>query len=578
MLQGLIPIEREIKDAQGQWYLMRLRPYSTLEHRIAGIVLTIADITERKDTEQALRRSEERMRPVVDNAVDCAIFSMNLEGRVIFWNSGAERLLGYTEAEVLDKSCAIIFTEEDRQAGVPDLDMKSALEAGSAADDRLHRRKDGRRFRASGSMTLMHDTDRRVAGFVKILRDQTLPREAQESIAAGRVHLLHALDENERARLGLEAADVAEDRFLAVLSHELRDPLAAISGASAAYAVAGPGDGELVARARRILMQQVGTMSSLRDELLDISRLRLGRFELKRRLAALATIVDAAAQAARPRLAQRQHTLSTDLPPETVLLDVDAARISQVICNLLVNAAEYTSPGGRIAVSASRTDSEVSITIAISDDGGGLDPQALASVLALSWRAPDLDSASGQSVGIGLSLARNIVELHHGALTTHSEGSHEGSQFVIKLPIATRVPRDPADSPDVARHSAGSNGAIDGDRADLRVLLADANEDVVWTQGAVLAARGSKVRIAMSGEQALQVRHEFRPHVAVLDSAMPGLKGTEVASRARQQPWGRDMLLIAATGWGTDLDRQRSLDAGFDDHLVKPIKLDDLTT
>jgi two-component system, chemotaxis family, CheB/CheR fusion protein len=710
VLQGLVPIEREVQDAQGHWYLVRLLPYRTVDDRIAGVVLTLVDITERKgsqealrlseqrfdaiadkavvgvvqttldgritfanrfyhemlgcadgtlvgtsmferihpddreptrgrfagvradghfetetrclrqdggvnwmhssvtwlpvpeegggsilivctdvterkDTEEALRRSEERMRLVVDNAVDYAIFSMNLEGCIVSWNAGAERLLGYTEAEVLNRSCEIIFTEEDRLSGVPALELRRALEEGRAADDRLHRRKDGRRFWASGSMMPMHDPDRRVVGFVKVLRDQTQVREAQESVAAGRVHLLHALDEKERARAELEAADVAKDRFLAVLSHELRNPLAAIAGASATFEAArsgsasasGDGDGELVERAKRILTQQVGTMSSLLDDLLDISRLRLGRFELKRRHAALATIVEAAAQAARPSIDQRRHTLSSDLPTETILLDVDPTRISQVICNLLVNAAKYTPPGGHIDVSARRTDAEVTITV--TDDGRGLNREALASLFELFWRAPDLDSSSGSSMGIGLSLARNIVELHHGQLTAHSDGPGKGSQFVMRLPVAVDAPRDPAAIPEDVRRSDDDDAADAGDDAhsSLRVLLADDNEDVVWTQAAVLAARGFQVRTAASGEQALQLMEEFRPDVALLDIAMPGLTGTEVAMKVRQQPWGRDMLLIAATGWGTEPDRQRSLNAGFDDHLVKPIKLDELS-
>jgi len=264
------------------------------------------------------------------------------------------------------------------------------------------------------------------------------------------------------------------------------------------------------------------------------------------------------------------------LPPETILLDVDPTRISQVICNLLVNAAKYTPPGGHIGISARKMDSEV--TIAVSDEGRGLNREALASLFELFWRAPDLDSSSGPSMGIGLSLARNIVELHQGKLTAHSDGPDKGSQFVIQLPVAVAVdaPRDPAAFPEDDRRS---DDLDDGDdlHSTLRVLLADDNEDVVWTQAAVLAARGFKVRTAASGEQALRHMEEFKPDVALLDIAMPGLTRTEVAMRVRQEPWGRDMLLIAATGWGTDPDRQRSLNAGFDDHLVKPIKLDELT-
>jgi two-component system CheB/CheR fusion protein len=422
-------------------------------------------------------------------------------------------------------------------------------------------------------MTPMRDADGRVTGFVKILRDQTVARDAQETIAAGRVHLLHALEEKERARAELEAADIAKDRFLAVLSHELRNPLAAIAGASATFGTVDAAANDVMSRAKRILAQQVDTMSSLLDDLLDISRLRLGRFELKRRRATLATIVEAAAQAARPSIDQRQHELFVQLPPETIALDVDPTRISQVICNILVNAAKYTPPGGRIDIAAEQVRSDVAITI--SDNGRGLNQEALESLFEMFWRAPDLDTSSGPSMGIGLSLARNIVELHHGTLTARSDGSNRGSSFVITLPIPVVAPGKAPDENDDDRSSAEEGAGI-GDRAALRVLLADDNEDVVWTQASVLTAHGFEVRTAANGQEALATLQEFQPDVALLDIAMPGLTGVEVARRARQEPWGRDLLLIAATGWGAEVDRARSLDAGFDDHLVKPIKLDDL--
>jgi two-component system CheB/CheR fusion protein len=176
-------------------------------------------------------------------------------------------------------------------------------------------------------------------------------------------------------------------------------------------------------------------------------------------------------------------------------------------------------------------------------------------------------------MGIGLSLARNIVELHHGTLTASSDGPGMGSRFVITLPVASEAQHDPA----AAEEGAGADDADLAERAQLRVLLADDNEDVVWTQAAVLTARGFRVQTAVNGEQAWQMLQQFKPDVALLDIAMPGLTGIEIAARVRREPWGRDTLLIAATGWGADIDRQRSLDAGFDDHLVKPIRLDDLT-
>ncbi|MFL6699554.1 MAG: PAS domain S-box protein [Vitreoscilla sp.] len=697
VLQGLVPIEREVPDAQGRWYLVRMLPYRTVEDRIAGVVLTLVDVTERKrseealrlseqrfdaiaekaavgvlqatpegritfanhfyhavlgyadgtlvgrqlldlihpddrqaaaelfagirqarhfetekrclrkdgsvnwmhssatwmpvpeedsgsllvvctdvterkDAEERLRRSEERLRLIIDNTMDHAIFSTDMKGCITSWNSGAERLLGYTEAEALNRNAEMIFTEEDREAGAPAQEMQKALTDGSAADDRVHRRKDGRRFWASGVVTSMHDAGGRVVGFVKILRDQTAARAAQEAIAAGRLHLVHALEEKENARAELEMADLAKDRFLAVLSHELRNPLAAIAGASATLGSAAARDAAVASRAQRTVAQQVQTMSSLLDDLLDISRLRLGRFELRRRPSSLSSIVDAAVDAARQNIEHGRHTLSVGLPPQGVTLDVDPVRISQVICNLLVNSAKYTPPGGHIEVVAQVDDSNVSITV--TDNGRGLNEEARASLFEMFWRAPDLDSSSGPSMGIGLALARNIVRLHDGTLEARSEGPGRGSSFVVTLPVPRQAERIDTGSRDEPRHAERHPA---GSQAPLRIVLADDNEDVVWTQASVLGAQGFEVRTVSNGDQALQALREFRPDVALLDIAMPGLSGLEVAKRVRAEPWGRDMLLIAATGWGSDADRQRSLDAGFDEHLVKPIKLDELT-
>jgi two-component system, chemotaxis family, CheB/CheR fusion protein len=536
-----------------------------------SVLLVCSDITERKNAEEALRRSEERLRLVLDNAVDFAIFSTDLEGRVTSWNSGAERLLGYSESQVIGRNVELIFTEEDRREGVPAQELRRALAEGSASDDRVHQRRDGRRFWASGSVMPMHDAGRGVVGFVKILRDETAARDAQEAIAAGRVHLLHALEDKERARAELEAADVAKDKFLAVLSHELRNPLAAISAASAAFGTAQRLDDETAVRARGILERQVNAMRSLLDDLLDISRLRLGRLDVRRRRSGLSGIVAAAVEAARPSIDQRQHALAVSLPEDSIELDVDPTRISQVISNLLVNAAKYTPQGGRITLDAEASASEVAITV--SDNGRGLNPEALASLFEMFWRAPDLDSSSGPSMGIGLSLARNIIALHGGTLQAFSDGPGQGSSFVVRLPIvgAALQEGDRAEVEAAVRSSLARNGS-----AALRVLLVDDNEDILWTEASVLAAKGFEVRTAADGLQALEAMEQFRPDVAVLDIAMPGLDGREVAQRVRREPWGRDVLLIAATGWGSDDDRRRSLEAGFDDHLVKPIRLEEL--
>ncbi|NKI92535.1 chemotaxis protein CheB [Rhizobacter sp. SG703] len=562
VLQGLVPIEREVDDSRQKWYLVRMLPYRTVDDRIAGIVLTLVDVTERKHGQAALSASEERLRLVVDSAVEYAIFSMDMERRVTSWNAGAQRLLGFTESEILGQSCDVIFTDEDRAAGVPEREQATALREGRAMDERTHQRKDGERFWASGAMTPMRDATGTVIGAVKVLRDQTAERLTSDALAQGRLELLQALEEKEKARLELEAADAAKDRFLAVLSHELRNPLASISGASETLA-AGASKGDAHERAIRILRQQVGSMRDLLDDLLDVSRLRLGRFAMTQRRVALRSVVDAAVETARSEIERRGHELGVSLPARPVMLDADPSRLSQVLSNLLVNAAKYTDDGGRIALTGHTEGAQLVLTV--SDNGRGLDAKALESMFDMFWQSGEIETKSAHSMGIGLSLVRSIVQMHGGTVEARSDGPGHGSAFIVRLPLAPTGDELPVDTDD------GATTAGDTRPAPQRIVIADDNEDASWSLATLLSAEGHLVKTAVNGVEAMACIVEMVPDVALLDIAMPGLDGYEVARRVRNEEWGRGMLLIAATGWGSEADRQASSASGFDAHLVKPI-------
>jgi two-component system CheB/CheR fusion protein len=565
VLQGLIPIEREVDDSRHKWYLVRMLPYRTLDDHIAGIVLTLVDVTERKHGQAALSASEERLRLVVDSAVEYAIFSMDLERRVTSWNAGAQRLLGFAESEILGQSCDVIFTDEDRAAGVPEREAATALREGRAMDERTHQRKDGERFWASGAMTPMRDAAGTVIGLVKVLRDQTAERLTSDALAQGRIELLQALEEKEKARLELEAADAAKDRFLAVLSHELRNPLASISGAAETLA-AGTSEGDAHARAIRILRQQVGSMRDLLDDLLDVSRLRLGRFAMSQRRVALRSVVDAAVETARSEIERRRHELSVSLPARPVMLDADPSRISQVLSNLLINAAKYTEDGGRIALTGRTEGAQLVLTVA--DNGRGLDAKTLESMFDMFWQSGEIATKSAHSMGIGLSLVRSIVQMHGGTVEARSDGPGHGSAFTVRLPLAPTGDDLPSDDDD------DSTAPADGARAvPQRIVIADDNEDASWSLATLLSADGHQVETATNGIEAMACIAELLPDIALLDIAMPGLDGYEVARRVRSEDWGRDMLLIAATGWGSESDRHASSASGFDAHLVKPIDI-----
>jgi two-component system CheB/CheR fusion protein len=571
VLQGLVPIEREVGETGSAWFLARMLPYRTADDRIAGIVVTLVDVTERRRSQEALRQSEERLRLIVDNATEYAIFSTDRELRVTSWNPGAAHLLGWSGHEILGQPCDVIFVEEDRAADVPRREADAALAEGRAADERLHQRKNGVRFWASGALMPMRAANGEVVGFVKVLRDQTPARRAQEELAASRAELVVALEANERARRQLEAADLAKDRFLAVLSHELRNPLASIAGATEALAGASKVAPVDRSRAHTILRHQIEAMRSLLDDLLDVSRLRFGRLALRKRMTDLTSVVDGALETARPLIERRRHVFVVDLPAQPVTLNVDPGRIGQVLSNLLVNAAKYTPEGGRVALRA-RVENDRCI-IDVADNGKGLDEQTLQSMFEMFWHSGDLDMTGMHSMGIGLALVRTVVQMHDGTISASSEGLGRGSDFTVSLPLPT--------ASEIAL-AAGAAPAAETDAVDARaaasrrILIVDDVEDVAWTLATVLESAGHDVRTAGDGASALALAEAFRPDVVLMDITMPGIDGHEVARRLRATVPGRRMLLIAASGWGGESARETSALAGFDTHLVKPVVVDEL--
>jgi two-component system CheB/CheR fusion protein len=564
VLERLVPVEREVGGAVTGWFLARLLPYRTVDDRIAGVVLSFIDISERKRAGEALRASEERLRLAVENAREYAIFSIDLERRVTSWNRGAERLLGYTEAEVLGQPADLVFTEDDRAAGVPEQEARAALAEGRAADDRVHRRKDGSLFWADGMCMLMRDAQGRAVGFVKILRDQSAERRSQEALQRSQSELVEALADAQRARQQLEAADAAKDRFLAVLSHELRNPLASIASASELLLVPKL-PASALEKAAQVVQRQARAMKVLLDELLDVSRLTLGRLTLTRRPVALAAVIQSALETTRPLVQAAGHALVVRLPAPGVEVDGDPMRLAQVISNLVGNAAKYTPEGGRIQVSAEVLHDEVVVTV--EDNGIGMKPEEIDRLFDLFSQGEGASDRGNEGLGIGLALARNIVELHGGWILASSAGPGQGSQLRVGLPLLRMAAEPPLPEPVPQPHMAAV--APEGEL----ILVADDNGDAAWGMGKLLELSGYRAVLARSGEEALRLAEQHRPPIALLDIGMPGLSGLEVARRLRARTWGRDMILIAATGWGQESDVRHSLEAGFDAHLTKPLNV-----
>jgi two-component system, chemotaxis family, CheB/CheR fusion protein len=563
VLDRLIPLEREVSEANGCWYLVRARPYRTLDDRIAGIVLTFVDVTERKVAESALRASEERLRLMIENAVEYAIFAMDRERRITLWNAGAERLLGYSEGEIVGELYDRLFTENDRIGGVPQSEAERALTEGRAADDRIHVRKDGTEFLAGGAVMPIYDTHNTLVGFVKILRDQSDARASRERLEQGRAELERALKEKEAARAALEAADSAKDRFLAVLSHELRNPLAAIRTASNVLSEEGVAPADR-AHASQIIERQAAAVKVLLDDLLDIAKMRLGRLTLRQSTIAFSDVVERAIETTKPLIDSVHHKLTVTLPRESPMVNGDPVRLAQLVANLLTNAVKYTPPHGEISIDV-RTDNG-SIVCTVNDSGIGIEASQLESIFAPFWQASP-ESTHADGFGIGLALARSIAELHGGRLVARSEGIGRGSEFVLVLPEIAQA---------AAKRERGNGAEIATSANGEAVLLVDDDADALWSLGKALEISGFVVETANDGAAALKRADALKPDVVLLDISMPGMHGDEVARELRKREWASATRLIAVSGWSAS-NQQSAVDRDvFDRFLSKPIGINDL--
>lgn len=431
VLENLIPIEREV-EGQGSWFLARSRPYRTIEDRIAGVVLTFVDISERKQAEAALRRSAELMRMVIENARDYAIFSTDLTGCITAWNTGAERLLGYSEGEVLGGSAEIIFTEEDRAAAVPQLELETARREGRASDDRFHQRKDGSRFWASGVLMAMHGAGGPVVGYVKILRDQTEARQAQEALEKSQHQLLAALAQNESAREALESANAAKDRFLAVLSHELRTPLTPVVMAVHMLSRRGdllPGMRE----ALEVIHRNIRVEAHLIDDLLDLTRISRGTLEIQHEPVDMHEIIRNAVEISMPDISGKQQELTLALEAPVHQLIGDTHRLQQLFWNLLKNSSKFTPSHGHIAIETRVEGGNFVATV--TDDGAGIDPEALPRIFEAFTQGGTWVTQQFGGLGLGLSISKATATAHGGQLRAESEGRDCGAKFTVELPL-----------------------------------------------------------------------------------------------------------------------------------------------
>jgi PAS domain S-box-containing protein len=354
-------------------------------------------------------------------------------------------------------------------------------------------------------------------------------------------------------------ADRRKDEFIATLAHELRNPLAPISNLLAAIKGAET-NAELVRDARATIERQVAKMVRLVDDLLDVSRISRNTIELKKQPVELRAAFDDVLVVCSPIIEQHGHSLDLKIPQEPIYVNADAARISQVLCNLVNNACKFTPNGGRITVTAELRDDDVYIVV--KDSGVGIPRDQIDRIFEMfaQVRGPLSDARGG--LGIGLALAKRLIEMHGGSIAVRSDGEWMGTEFTVRMPVMKNVPAESPRAETQAELPAGR-----------RVLVVDDNFDSAESMAMLLTMSGNKCAMAHDGGSAIKLAEEFLPEVILLDIGLPEMDGYEVCEKIRQQPWGETVQIIAMTGWGQAEDRQRSKAAGFNDHLVKPIEI-----
>jgi len=404
----------------------------------------------------------------------------------------------------------------------------------------------------------------------------TLQR-ANAELESANVSLQNEITERARVELALKEADRHKDEFLAMLAHELRNPLAPIYNAVQLMRRKSIDDPQLV-WSRDVIERQTMHLSRLVDDLLDVSRITRGKINLTKEPLEVTNLISRAVETTHPLIVERAHDLVIDVPDEPLRVLGDPTRLTQALGNVLSNAAKYTERGGRITVRVSREGPEVLIRVI--DNGEGIPADLLPVIFNLFTQLERTSGHAQGGLGIGLALVRKLVEMHGGSVTAHSDGVGHGSEFVIRLPL--QMPTEQIGEVSELHTNGSSNGPLDpsaqetGDRVKRRILLADDNNDALESLATLLQLGGHDVVTASNGALALECAERHRPEVMLLDIGMPLLDGYEVARRIRVQPWGRQITLVALTGWGQDSDRRRSREAGFDTHLVKPLDMDKL--
>jgi PAS domain S-box-containing protein len=504
----------------------------------------VRDITERKRAEKELREAEERMRSVVNHVVD-GIITIDERGSIESFNPAAEKVFGYLRSEVLHRNVKMLMPEPyhgEHDGYIANYQRTGQRKIIGIGREVIGRRKDGTSFPMELAVSEFHIGERRF--FTGIVRDITERKKLEDQ-------LRQRVDD-------LAQADRQKNEFLAMLGHELRNPLGPMRNALFMLKLA-RSDTAALDEAQGLIERQLQHLVRLVDDLLDVSRIIRGRIELRRDRVDVATAIRRAVETAQPVIDANGHVLELSLPERPVYVMGDLIRLSQVISNLLGNGAKYSTKPGRIAIALMHEENDAVVTV--EDDGEGIPPELLPRIFELFVQGDHTLARSQGGLGIGLTLVRRLIEMHGGNVAVESPGRGRGSRFTVRLPTVA-----------VPSHAAAGEGAAPTALgASRRVLVVDDNVDAANSIAKVLQLFGHHVQCVYDGPGALSAADEFRPDVVVLDIGLPGMDGYEVARRLRASPTFERVPIVAVTGYGQDEDRGRSRQAGFNEHLAKPV-------
>jgi len=532
--------ELEVRDKQGRWYLLRVRPYRTMENKIDGALIVLVDVDSLKRNEELLRQQTELL-----NQAHEPILMWYLDGGITYWNKAAEDTYGFTRDQALGRGSHDLL-----HTSPPYADLRPVIERHRYwTGELVHTRRDGQKIIVESRMVVVRDPGGRDV-VVEAIRPITERKETERILR--------------RRADDLVTADRHKDEFLAMLAHELRSPLAPLRNvvtllrSSSAKAA----DKE---RMLQVMDRQIHNMARLIDDLLDVSRMTLSQITLRTQPCELAELLRRATEQNEPTVQAKHQSVHLSVPLEPVHVLGDPIRLEQIVTNLVSNASKYTPEGGEIWASLAleiSADGDREAVVVVKDNGIGIGADMLPHVFDLFMRATrSIDQKYG-GLGVGLTLVRRLTELHGGTVYAHSDGQGKGSTFTVRLP-ALPQPLDHA-SP-LAQAAEKRNG-------NRRVLVVDDTADHADTLGLLLSDAGHTVRTARSGAEAIELAAEFKPDVAIVDIGMPEMDGYEVARRLKALPDPDRRLLIALSGYGQADVRQRALDAGFDEYVVKPVE------